>query len=115
MDGQTAAFVFGPYFSAHLFYQRAGNRQSQTCGFSGGVHCVKSVEESSDFDFIQAGSRIGKDDFTGFVQDDLQISLAVFDCVTQEIGENPGEGGPVKPAEDLLIGELYYRRYGMLL
>lgn len=82
---------------AHLFSQCPGDGEPQSCGTGGsGIHSIEPVKQTAGLDFIQLSCVVGEDDLPVFTQGDIQVAVAVFYGVAEQIPEDPGAGVPVE-------------------
>ena len=71
----------------------------------GGLYRVKPVKQAAGLNFVQMGSMVGENDLTAFSESYLQVAVAVFYGIADEIAEDPGTGAPVKHTADLCVRE----------
>ena len=94
----------------HFFGQGFCNGKSQTGGLTSAGNGIKPVEQVADLNLIQTGRLIFKLKDAIGVQGNIEASVAVFYCITENIRQDPRQSGSIQTADNIDV----YKRQGWL-
>ena len=88
-DDEAAIVITGLDTAMHFFGQGFCNGKSQTGGLTSAGNGIKPVEQVADLNLIQTGRLIFKLKDAIGVQGNIEASVAVFYCITENIRQDP--------------------------
>lgn len=108
-DDEAAIVITGLDTAMHFFGQGFCNGKFQTGGLTSAGNGIKPVEQVADLNLIQTGRLIFKLKDAIGVQGNIEASVAVFYCITENIRQDPRQSGSIQTADNIGFGKMNVR------
>lgn len=90
-----------------MFGEGAGDGKAEAGGVAGVFNGEEAVEEAADGDAVKAGGMVGEGDAAVRCKADVEVAVAVFEGVVQNVREDAGETGFVERTDDARFTQCY--------